>query len=124
MPDYRIGSFTRPGQTIDARPIVVYFARLPGGGDVSGDLEQVIAAVDFALQGLEIEVDRYKLSMWLEHFAEVARIYETARIDLRDADFVFAQLSTGFFDDDALRYETEEDFVSALNLPSNSFGAG
>jgi hypothetical protein len=45
MPDYRIGSFTGPGQTTDADPIVVYFGRLPGGGDVSGDLQQVIAAV-------------------------------------------------------------------------------
>lgn len=102
----------------------MYFARLPGGGDVSGDLEQVIAAVAFALQQLDIEVDLYKLSMWLQYFAAMADIYETARIDLEDANFVFAQLSTGFFDEDEALYETEEEFVGALNLPSNSFGAG
>jgi hypothetical protein len=61
--------------------------------------------------------------MWLQHFAAIAQIYEIARIDLEDADFVYAQLSTGFFDEDAVGYGTEEEFISALDLPSNSYGA-
>ncbi|MBY5336393.1 hypothetical protein HFO99_21090 [Rhizobium leguminosarum] len=59
--------------------------------------------------------------MWLEHFAAFAEIYETARIDLEDGDFVYAQISNGFFDQEVVAYETEEDFVSALNLPATSY---
>ncbi|MBY3514151.1 hypothetical protein HFN76_18215 [Rhizobium laguerreae] len=93
MADYRIGAFTRPGKTADADPIVVYFSRLPGGGNVSGDLEKVIAS---AHQQVDIAVEHQKLLMSLEHFAAFAEIYETARIDLEDGDFVYGQISNGF----------------------------
>lgn len=124
MLDYRIGSFTRPGESLDAAPIVVYFARLPRGGDVSGDLDKIIAAVEFDLQQLAINADAAKLSLWLEHFAAMAEIYETSRIHFEGSEFLYAQIFNGFLDTDLLAFDNEEEFVNALNLPYSSYDGG
>ncbi|PDS28004.1 hypothetical protein [Rhizobium phaseoli] len=124
MPDYRIGSFTLPGETLDADPIVVYFAKLPGGGDISGDLEKVIAAIEYALQRLDMEAYAAILAQWLEHFAATANLYDTTRIELSDTNFVYAQISNGFLDEEPLIFDTEEEFIEALGLPRSSYYGG
>lgn len=124
MPDYRIGSFTRPSDRAGAKPIVVYYAKLPLGGDVSGEIGWVIAAIEFDLRQLDIQIDSVRLALWVKHFVAMTGLYDSSRIDFRDNDFVYARISNALLDEDPLEFDSEDEFVTALNLPTAVYRGG
>lgn len=114
MPDYRIGSMTVPGD-FPGKSRIVYFAKLPFGGEATGDLQNVIGAIEFEYASNEaMKAHIGKLEIWAEAFAQRAKDWQRAHIDMTDQFFRSACILDTLFDTVVESYDLEEEFATEV----------
>lgn len=96
----------------------VYFAKLPSGGEATGDIFSVIGEIEAQYRSDDATKAHFqKLEVWAQVFAERAKDWQRAHIEMTDFRFRSAEIVDALFDTKIEFYETEEDFAAEV-VPS------
>jgi hypothetical protein len=121
MPHYNIGSITAPTDTPgEAR--VTYFAKLPLGGEVIGEIGEVIEAIEKQYaedHAWKLHVE--SVQSWLAALTARARYWDKVIIELAHRRLVAAQILDALFGEVVETYDTEEAIAAAVidNAPED-----
>ncbi|RWY80894.1 hypothetical protein [Rhizobium sp. WSM1325] len=93
----------------------VYFAKLPLGGEATGDIFSVIGEIEAQYRSDEAMKAHFrKLEVWAQAFARRTADWQRAHIDMTDLQFQSAHIVDALFDSGVESYETEEDFATEV----------